>query len=140
MALDQSDSLVLTLPSTFEALERAVAQAQEFLASCMIAEELAHNVVLLASEAITNAMEHGNGWDAAKKVTFILRAAEDQVEVVVTDEGQGFDASRSRDPLQEANMLKDSGRGLFLMQQLADDVQYSDHGRAVRLVFRVPAG
>ena len=139
MSSENAKTLTLTLPSTFDALERAVEAAQEFLASQGVDEELAYNVVLLVSEAVTNAMEHGNQWEAEKHVTLTITSDADRIEASVTDQGEGFDVSRHPRPFAPENMLKDGGRGRFLMQELADELRYDKGGRRVQMIFHVRA-
>ncbi len=129
-------TLALILPSTFVALEQAVESAQEFLAARDIDEELAYTVVLLVSEAVTNAMKHGNRWQPEKSITMTVTAKENVVEVTVTDEGEGFDLSQAPKPLEDQNLLKGGGRGLFLIRTLADEVCYEQGGRCVWLAVR----
>ena len=78
-------------------------------------------------EAVTNGMRHGNGMDPAKRlrVEIETRAGDGggpAVEITVEDEGEGFDCALVADPLQEENLLKDSGRGIFFMRQFMDAV------------------
>ena len=103
MQFQDATTLSLTLPSTFEALEHVVEVAHEFLVSRRIEEELAYNVVLLLSEAVNNAMEHGNLWEEKKHVTVTVTAGSERVEVSVLDEGEGFDVSMQPCPLEAQN-------------------------------------
>ena len=111
--------------------------AEDFLQSQGLADSIVYNVVLLMSEAVQNAMEHGNRWDAEKSVSVTIRRAAGRIDVSVTDEGEGFDVTVQSDPLGADNQLKDGGRGRFLMDELADEVVYEMNGRRVRLVFLV---
>lgn len=93
-----------------------------------------HDVMLVITEATNNAILHGNKLDAKKHA--ILRCTIDgnRLLVEVHDEGSGFNPETLPDPLAEENLLKPSGRGVFLIKQLADDVRYefSEHGTTVR--------
>lgn len=128
------EALHRTLPSSFEHLERFVEETQAFMDRITDDEDLAYRVVLLVSEAVTNAMEHGNQFDAAKSVTVALRALPDRIELDVEDEGEGFAAAEVSDPLAKDHLLDDRGRGLFLMQEYADEIAIEDGGRRLRLV------
>ena len=135
---DDDNVLTLLLASTFDQLEQAVTATQQFLMSQNVGGEVANNVVLLISEAITNAMEHGNGWEATKHVELSIVRKVGCIEAAVTDEGEGFEEDRVENPFEPHNMFKGGGRGVFLMRELADDVQYDRGGRRVRMVFNVP--
>ena len=126
--------LDLQLSSTFAELERAVAVVQAFLEEIRADEELAYRVVLLASEALTNAMKHGNKWQEEKLATLRLVAAERTIELTVTDEGSGLRLP-VRDPLAEENLLDDHGRGLMFMHEMADEVHLTEGSNEVKLVF-----
>lgn len=128
---DEHPHLHLSLPSSFEAIERVVEASDAFLETHLGDEELAYRVVLLASEAVTNAVEHGNGYDETLAVTFDLYVEPSTVAMRVQDEGSGFDRSDVADPLAGENLLADGGRGLMLLEQMADEVSYEDGGRTV---------
>ncbi len=117
--------------STFEELERVVDEAEAFYAACFSDDEKVYTCVLLASEAVTNAIEHGNALDASKKVTIEFQANPNVVSCWVEDQGPGFDRSQIADPLDSDRILADGGRGIFLIEKLADDVKYEKEGRRV---------
>ncbi len=126
--------LELELSSTFKDLDNAVEALQDFVPTLDLEENLAYRVILLASEALTNAMEHGNKWDKEKKTILYLGKEGDQIELTVTDEGDGIFWTE-RDPLTEANRLADHGRGQYFMRTMADEVHVESHGRRIRLIF-----
>ena len=129
----------MQLSSTFEELERAVEELQSVIGD--LEEDLGHRIVLLASEAITNAMEHGNNWQPDRKTSLSLVIGKSEVELKVTDEGQGIRMPRKEaDPLRPENMLNDHGRGLLFMHEYADEVHLADGARTLRLVFYRKSG
>lgn len=77
---------------------------------------------LAVDEAVANAVVHGNKADDNKKVTVRTALSREGASVTVEDEGEGFDEGGIPDPLAEANLLKESGRGIFLMKRLCDSV------------------
>lgn len=125
--------LHLDLASVADNIETVVDEAQAFVEAHHIDEELAYRVVLLASEAVTNAMKHGNKFKSSKRVVFDLVVMPDEVKIVVEDEGEGFVRDAVADPLATNNLMRDSGRGLFLMEELADEVRYELGGRRLCL-------
>jgi serine/threonine-protein kinase RsbW len=75
-------------------------------------------------EALLNAIVHGNDEDETRRVTVELAAGADGLDVRVRDEGPGFDPTRVPDPLAPENLSKSSGRGIFLMRVLMDEVAF----------------
>jgi serine/threonine-protein kinase RsbW len=132
--------LHLSLKSTFDELERLVDEAEAFFGGRYPDEDFVYNLVLLASEAVTNAIEHGNQTDAERGVEVWFRTDGAQAEIVVEDEGVGFDPDSVSDPLDPSRMFEDGGRGVFLMESLADEVFWENGGRRVRMVMRAPQG
>lgn len=125
--------LHLELASEFQELDVAVQATQAFTEAHIDDEDLAYKVVLLTSEAVTNAMEHGNSLDPKKMVRMELQLFPDHIALWVEDEGPGFDPNNVSDPLAFENLLNDGGRGLFLIEELADEVSYENGGRRIRL-------
>lgn len=99
-------------------------------------EEQSAGLMLCVSEAVTNGMLHGNKMDESKTVHLTAKAEKGIVEVTVQDQGKGFDPDAIPDPLDEANLLKPSGRGVFLMKTYCDDVRYDRNGTRVTLIMR----
>ncbi len=128
-------TLHLKLASTFDNLERAVEEAEAFMGGLNEDDDLAYHVVLLTSEAVTNAMEHGNSWEPDKHIIFDLTANAERIEISVYDEGDGFEFSSVGDPLHTDNLLNGRGRGLYFMEHMADEFHLEKKGRLLRLVF-----
>ena len=84
------------------------------------------SVLLLAvTEATTNAIIHANKCDASKLVSIRAHVEDSKLIVNVKDEGKGFDPAKIPDPTEPENLLKDSGRGVYLMKVYMDDVKYN---------------
>lgn len=100
-------------------------------------EETSEQVNLAIIEAGTNAIKHGNKNDPEKTAEFRFRITKDSLTVLVKDCGSGFDLKTVGDPLSPENFMKPSGRGIFLMNALMDEVDYridEGCGTEVRLV------
>lgn len=91
------------------------------------------NVYLALNEALANAVRHGNRGDPTKRVRVEVRLTPAEIEVEIQDEGDGFDPGELPDPTAADNLLKTSGRGVFLMRCYMDQVEYRDQGRTVVL-------
>ena len=91
-------------------------------------------IQLALQEAVANAIRHGCRGDASKQVRCSVSCDDSgEVVIVVRDPGSGFDPGAIADPLDTANILKPSGRGIFLINELMDQVQFFDGGREVRM-------
>jgi serine/threonine-protein kinase RsbW len=133
--------LILEIPSDIRSIERAVDFVVRRCPSCGDgARRLNLNLRVGLTEALSNAMLYGNGHDPAKRVRIEVRFANGHIEARVIDQGAGFDPSAVPDPTTGANLTKPSGRGLFLMRELLDEVFYNDRGNQVTLVLRLESG
>lgn len=130
-----SGEMELVLESDLANIERVVEDTEAFLESRVDDEDLAYRVVLLATEAVTNAIEHGNKFDREKQVVYRIVVAESRIELSVEDQGNGFDPDATADPRESENLMKEGGRGILFMESMADEVQFEKGGRKVRLIF-----
>jgi serine/threonine-protein kinase RsbW len=89
------------------------------------------------TEAVNNAIIHGNRKDESKTVKIQLSQAKGHIAIRVSDEGRGFDYQSIPDPTAPENLTKVGGRGVFLMQQLSDRIHFHDNGRTVEMQFRL---
>ena len=117
--------------SSFEYLDAIVNSTETFLAGHIKDEELSYKVLLLLSEAATNAIEHGNAQDASKHVVIEVSITPSAVLFSVEDEGKGFAPSELKNPVAEPNLLNEGGRGIFFMEQMADEVAFENEGSKV---------
>lgn len=98
-------------------------------------DDIYGNIMIAVTEAVNNAIKHGNRGDAKKNVTLALGVEENLIRFSITDEGPGFDYHHLPDPTAPENLEKPSGRGIFLMKHLADEVEFLHGGRQVELRF-----
>ena len=102
-----------------------------------ITENIYGNVLVSVTEAVNNAIVHGNKEDKNKKVKIQLRKNKKSVRFVIEDEGAGFDFSSLPDPTSPENINKVKGRGIFLIKNLADKAKFKDGGRVVDMLFKL---
>jgi serine/threonine-protein kinase RsbW len=125
------------LDSTLESVDRAEMLVADAAARIGLPEEEQHKLGMAVRESMVNAVVHGNRYNLKKKVHLTVDSTGDQLTVVITDEGDGFDFASLPDPLAEDNLLRQSGRGLLLMRAFVDEVSIrraSPLGTEVRLV------
>ena len=97
------------------------------------------NILIALTEAVNNAITHGNKLDPNKKVNLNMETTTSDVEFTIRDEGPGFDYNNVPDPTLPENLEKLSGRGIFLMRTLADQVDFEENGRIIKLRFSLSA-
>ncbi|MEO6304291.1 MAG: ATP-binding protein [Bacteroidia bacterium] len=100
-----------------------------------VQEDAYGNILIAVTEAVNNAIYHGNKNNPDKFVNIGFQNSEKQLIFSITDEGQGFDHVGLPDPTDPKNIDKPSGRGVFLMKNLADSIQFEQNGKTVRLAF-----
>jgi serine/threonine-protein kinase RsbW len=100
-----------------------------------INEETYAKMQIALTEAVNNAILHGNQSDPSKKVIVAASYQSGAIEFEVTDEGKGFDAAKVPDPTLPENIAQPGGRGVFLMQELCDKFLYTAKGRTALLTF-----
>ena len=93
------------------------------------------NILIALTEAVNNAIHHGNKLDVNKTTSVACGQIENILKFRIEDEGVGFDFENLPDPTDPENIEKPNGRGIFLMKNLADEVSFEENGRIVELTF-----
>jgi serine/threonine-protein kinase RsbW len=100
-------------------------------------EDTTHWIILAVREGISNAIKHGNKGDLLKKVVVKMTYENNELSVIIEDEGTGFDPGKVQNPLLPENLLKSTGRGIFYMKSFMDGVEYefkkNNHGTVLRM-------
>lgn len=112
----------IEIPSTLDHLPQVDEFIEGKLKKLGIETGQIYDIAISVSEVVTNAVVHGNQNDLDKKVRISLKADSSRVEVTVEDEGGGFDREGVCSPVEEANLLKEAGRGLHIVESLMDEV------------------
>lgn len=100
-------------------------------------DDIYGNIMIAVTEAVNNAIRHGNQSESTKNVTLALSLESGLIKFKVEDEGQGFDYTNLPDPTAPENIEKPGGRGIFLMKHLSDEVDFKESGRVVELSFYI---
>lgn len=122
----------LSLNSTYKESEKVPDFVKDIQEKSHLEEDTTGNLMLLLSEAVTNAIVHGNKLDKKKKVEVEVQINSNKIVSTVKDQGDGFDPDAANNPLKEENLLKDSGRGIFLIKEISDSMDYLDNGTTIR--------
>lgn len=108
---------------------------EELRAECPMSDEGLHNLVVALTEAVANAINHGNKGDASKNVRLLVECRDEGVRCVVEDEGEGFDPDQIADPIAPENLLRDGGRGMFIIRALTKDLKVERGALGTRVEF-----
>ena len=100
-----------------------------------VSEDNFGNILIAVTEAVNNAIWHGNKGNPEKSVQIGFENLEKKLRFTVSDEGSGFDYDGLPDPTDPKNIDKPNGRGVFLMKNLADKVEFNRNGQEVLLTF-----
>lgn len=98
-----------------------------------LGDDLRGNLLISLTEAVTNAIRHGNQCDVEKKVVVEVWRRTEHLRVLVTDEGEGFEPKTLPDPTSPEFLEREGGRGVFLMRALSDEIRYHLDGRRVEM-------
>jgi serine/threonine-protein kinase RsbW len=125
-----------TLESSLESVNLVEKTAEQFAANMGFDEDTCQGIGMAVREAAVNAVLHGNGYDSAKRVTVSYESGDNGLTIKIADQGKGLDVANIPDPLAPENLLKQSGRGIFLIRAFMDDVKFRhlDPGTEVTLV------
>ncbi|HXE62975.1 MAG TPA: ATP-binding protein [Bryobacteraceae bacterium] len=110
-------------PSTLESVDIVEADILKAAVDAGFGEDEQQGIGMAVRECMVNAVVHGNRYNRNKHVHVNVRKSAGDFEVRIRDEGEGFDRSQVPDPLDDSNVLRHSGRGLFLMGAFMDDVK-----------------
>jgi serine/threonine-protein kinase RsbW len=112
-----------TLDSTLESVDSAEQTASRIAAESGFDEDVVMQISMAVREAAVNAVLHGNAYDPEKKVKLDFERTGNDLVITIRDQGKGMDLSKIPNPLAPENLLKTSGRGLFLMRSFMDAVE-----------------
>ena len=126
----------LKIPSTWEAVQEAGQAVLKEVAEANYDESTTFSIRLALEEGLINAVKHGNKMDESKLVFLDYDITDEHVELILSDEGPGFNPCGVPDPTADENLEKPSGRGIMLMRSFMDEVEYLEDGKKVRMVKR----
>ena len=136
MVVRHERRISLRIPSDFHLIEQVIeVVARHCVEMGMPATAARFNLRVALSEALSNAMEYGNGLDTEKVVDVTAQVFDDRVQIQVSDQGHGFDPGDIPDPTHATNLEHPGGRGLFLIRQLVDEVSFNDRGNAICMIW-----
>ena len=115
----------LEIPSVPDKIQKVEHLAEKVADKIGFNQDDKDSLAIAVTEAVNNAIHHGNKADRKKKVYIRFETKGNSLTVRVKDQGEGFDPKKLKDPLKPENLLKESGRGIFILRTLMDDVSFS---------------
>lgn len=127
------------MESTLESVNKAEEMADQIAARAGLDEDTRSGVSMAVREGMINAILHGNAYEANKRVSLSFEQNDQELVITISDEGKGFIPDEVPDPLAPENLLKTSGRGIFLMRAFMDEVRFRklNPGTEITLIKRL---
>lgn len=127
----------LSFPSKAENLNQVEVLINSVCEDFEVNEDYYGNILIALTEAVNNAIHHGNKSNPEKQVKLSFDAADTILKFTIEDEGAGFDFNNLPDPTDPQNIEKPHGRGVFLMKNLCDDLEFEEDGAKVIMSFNI---
>ena len=124
----------ISIPSDPDKIQLVERKTERFATRIGLSEDDIDSLGIAVTEVVSNAIKHGNRGDISKKVHIEFTVEDRCVKVVIRDEGKGFDPDDIANPLDPENLYKDSGRGIFIVKELMDDVGYRFNKKGTEII------
>lgn len=126
----------LVVPSTPDQIQVVEERAEAMAREAGFADDERDSIAIAITEMVANAIFHGNKSDPTKQVRVRFTMTAESFTIAIRDQGRGFNPEKVADPLQPENLLKDSGRGIFIVRTLMDqiDIHSGPEGTEVVLI------
>ena len=125
----------LVIPSDLSNVSLVESLIDKVCADLKINEDIYGNVLIAVTEAVNNAIINGNAFNHDKSVVVEVNQDNDSFIFRITDEGSGFDYLNLPDPTAPENIEKENGRGIFLIQNLSDCLDFDENGKVAVITF-----
>lgn len=126
---------VLEIRSDVSNISQVESLIDKVCADLLVNEDMYGNILIAVTEATNNAIIHGNGQDENKQVKLEVDKVADGLLFSIEDQGNGFNYESLPDPTSPENIEKPDGRGIFLMKNLADKLEFLENGSKVNITF-----
>lgn len=131
-----TEELQLTIKSSPCQIKYIESFVKNLMCKCKFDQEVYDNILISLTEAVNNAIIHGNKTDISKLVKVNCTEKGQEVVISISDEGEGFNPKKVKDPTLAENIECCGGRGVFIMKELSDEISFLDNGRTVRMHFK----
>jgi serine/threonine-protein kinase RsbW len=124
LAGQQSSRITYTLESSLDSVNKVEETAEQMAKKAGVDEDELFKITMAVREAAVNAVLHGNSYDPEKRITASFENTGDSLIIRIADQGKGIDPADLPDPLAPENLLRGSGRGIFLIRSFMDEVHF----------------
>lgn len=128
---------VISIQSKLENICHIEKLVDEVSEQCNLSSDIYGKILIATIEAVNNSITHGNKFDINKTVDVEVQIDESSIHIYVKDKGDGFNFNDIPDPTRPENLENVSGRGVFLMRNLADNIAFAENGTKVELIFNI---
>jgi serine/threonine-protein kinase RsbW len=133
-----SEKIQLVIPSVPNNIHQIERFVEDICDEYNINNTYFGNILVVLTEAVENAMKHGNSYDPSKNVEITFTSKAEGLSFIIKDEGEGFDISNIPDPTDLNSKADDlKGRGIFCIRTLADEMRYFDGGKSIEIIFKI---
>lgn len=132
--IDNINIEIPSLPENIRIIESFIDNAKDRF---KLNDDMYGNIMIAVTEAVNNAIRHGNKCDSDKNVQLNLAFQGAMIKFTVKDQGAGFDHTHLPDPTAPENLESPGGRGIFLIKHLSDEAGFSDGGRTIEISFYI---
>jgi serine/threonine-protein kinase RsbW len=132
--MPQTKQIILT--SDLDELQKLESFLDEVCMFFDVHEDVYPDIMLAVTEATTNAIIHGNEFDPEKEVQIRVVHQDSELAFTVADQGKGFDPNNLPNPVEEDNLLKSGGRGVYLIRHYAHEVRFNAKGNEITMLFK----
>ena len=136
MTFSDSHVLELDVEASYDHLEKFANLVEESAHRMGMSEDEEVDLMIAVMEAVNNAILHGNKEDDQKRVWMKIETSESEMMVWVQDEGAGFQRDLLPNPLSEENLMKESGRGILMMQAFMDEIDFSQNEKGLLVTMK----
>ena len=129
----------LIIKSDVNELAKVATITEEICIRFGLIEDEIDDISIAVTEAVNNAIKHGNKEDSTKSIKIVFEVETDRIKIRIKDEGKGFQLEEVKDPRKNENLLKDDGRGILIMKALMDEVKVlsGSEGNVLQLVKKI---
>ena len=134
MVVNSTETLIIK--SDVNELAKVATITEEICIRFGLIEDEIDDISIAVTEAVNNAIKHGNKEDSTKSIKIVFEVETDRIKIRIKDEGKGFQLEEVKDPRKNENLLKDNGRGILIMKALMDEVKVlsGNEGNVLQLV------
>lgn len=125
----------ISIPSKLEKISFIEKAIDEITEKLTITPDVYGKILIASIEGVNNAIVHGNKLDESKLVNINIKVCDKKICITITDQGNGFDPNSIPDPTIPENIENISGRGVFLMKKLSDEIIFENKGTTVKMTF-----